>query len=209
MRKAFIAALFLGFSNLVQAHEIWIERDGEGPARIYLGEPAEPLPEGGDAEFSKLKSAKLMPATTAQQVRRAGYIEVDVPQGDVRAIADDVFTPWGPDGKRESVIYYARAGRSDTRAVMPLELVPTAAGGNRFVLMRDGKPVPGASITIVSPDKWSKRLQSDANGLVDVPIREKGRYLISASQKDEGTHSVPGGTVATLHRITTTTFSAP
>ena len=29
-----------------QAHEIWVERDGNGPARIYLGEPAEALPEG-------------------------------------------------------------------------------------------------------------------------------------------------------------------
>ena len=39
-----------------QAHEIWVERDGNGPARIYLGEPAEALPEGGDPEFEKLKA---------------------------------------------------------------------------------------------------------------------------------------------------------
>ena len=25
------------------AHEIWVERDGNGPARIYLGEPAQPF----------------------------------------------------------------------------------------------------------------------------------------------------------------------
>lgn len=209
MRKALIAALLLGLSGTAKGHEIWIERDGDGPARIYLGEPADPLPEGGDPEFSKLKAPKLIPASGAPQHRKAGFIEVAVPQGDVRAIADDVFAPWGPEGEKEGVVYYARAGRSEPRAIMPLEIAPVTANGTRFVLMRDGKPVPGARITIISPDKWSKNVLTDANGTVDLPIRERGRYLLSAAQKDEGDLPVPGGTVATLHRIATTTFIVP
>ena len=44
---------------MAQAHEVWVERDGAGPARIYLGEPGDPLPEGGDPEFEKLKARVL------------------------------------------------------------------------------------------------------------------------------------------------------
>jgi len=157
---------------MAQAHEVWVERDGAGPARIYLGEPGDPLPEGGDPEFEKLKAPKLVPASSAAQVRKAGYIEVAVPAGDVRVIDDSVFDPWGEEGKKEGVIYYARAGRSEAKAGMPLEIVPTAAGANSFTLVRDGKPLAGAKVTAISPDKWSKGFVTDAQGRVTLPIKE-------------------------------------
>ena len=152
--KAFPLALLalIGLTATAQAHEIWVERDGAGPARIYLGEPGDTLPEGGDPEFEKLKSPRLVPATQAAQVRKAGYIEVAVPAGDVRVTDDSVFEPWGEDGKKQGVIYYARAGRADTKAVLPLEIVPTAPGADSFTLIRDGKPVPAAKILAISPD---------------------------------------------------------
>ena len=206
--KTLIAAALLTGASAAQAHEVWIERDGAGPARIYLGEPAETLPEGGDPEFANLKAPRLLPASTAPQVRKAGYIEVAVPAGDVRAWDDAVFKPWGEEGKKEGVVYYARAGRAEPRATMPFELAPVAAGGNRFALTRAGSPVAGADVTVITPDKWSKTFKTDAQGVVALPIKEKGRYLLSASAKDEGEHATPGGTVAVLHRITTTTFVA-
>lgn len=49
------------------AHEVWIERDGNGPARIYLGEPAEAVPEGGDPEFPKLKTPTLFSDSRARR----------------------------------------------------------------------------------------------------------------------------------------------
>lgn len=91
-------------STGAQAHEVWVERDGAGPARIYLGEPADVLPQGGDPEFEKLKAPRVVPAANAAQVRKAGYIEVALPAGDVRVIDDTVFAPWGEDGKKEGVI---------------------------------------------------------------------------------------------------------
>ncbi len=204
--KAIGALLALAGANGAQAHEIWVERDASGPARIYLGEPENPLPEGGDPEFSKLKAPKLVPATNAAMTRKAGYLEVAVPPGDVRATDDAVFAPWGAEGKKESIVYYARAGRSEAKAVMPLEIAPAAPNGDRFVLSRDGKPVAGADIRVITPDKWSKSFKTDAEGAVTVPLKEKGRYLLTASQKDEGSFDTPGGKVAVLHRTATTTF---
>ncbi|MDG2513998.1 DUF4198 domain-containing protein [Sphingobium yanoikuyae] len=191
---------------MAQAHEVWVERDGAGPARIYLGEPGDPLPEGGDPEFEKLKAPKLVPASSAAQVRKAGYIEVAVPAGDVRVIDDSVFDPWGEDGKKEGVIYYARAGRSEAKAGMPLEIVPTAAGANSFTLVRDGKPLAGVKVTAISPDKWSKGFVTDAQGRVTLPIKEKGRYILTATQEEKGDLSLRGAKVATLYNIATLTF---
>ncbi|MFX4085683.1 DUF4198 domain-containing protein [Sphingobium yanoikuyae] len=191
---------------MAQAHEVWVERDGAGPARIYLGEPGDPLPEGGDPEFEKLKAPKLVPASSAAQVRKVGYIEVAVPAGDVRVIDDSVFDPWGEEGKKEGVIYYARAGRSEAKAGMPLEIVPTAAGANSFTLVRDGKPLAGVKVTAISPDKWSKGFVTDAQGRVTLPIKEKGRYILTATQEEKGDLSLRGAKVATLYNIATLTF---
>lgn len=206
IRKALIATLLCSAPIVAQAHEVWIERDGSDPARIYLGEPADVQPEGGDPEFHHLKAPKLVPASTAELVRKTGYIEVAAPAGDVRAIDDAVFAPWGEEGKKEGVIYYARAGRTETTAALPLELVPTVANGSAFTLIKDGKPVAGAEITVVSPDKWTKELKTDASGVVVVPAKGKGRYILVANQKEEGDLETAGVKVKAIHRISTTTF---
>ena len=193
-------------SSAAQAHEIWVERDGAGPARIYLGEPGDVLPEGGDPEFEKLKAPRLVPAFKGVQTRKAGYIEVAVPAGDVRVIDDSVFAPWGEDGKKEGVIYYARAGRTEAKAGLPLEIVPTAPNADSFTLLRNGKPVPAAKVTVVSPDKWSKGVTTDAQGRVTLPLREKGRFIVAATQEEKGDLTLAGQKVATLYHIATLTF---
>ena len=85
--KAFPLALLalIGLTATAQAHEIWVERDGAGPARIYLGEPGDTLPEGGDPEFEKLKSPKLVPATQADM--RGGAFE---PKPSLEVVYDEV-----------------------------------------------------------------------------------------------------------------------
>lgn len=205
MTKLLIAALLLGTPAMGVAHEIWVERDGRGPARIYLGEPEAALPEGGDPEFSNLKTPKLVPASTAAQVRKAGFIEVAAPAGDVRVWDDTVFAPWGEAGKKEGVVYYARAGRSEAKAALPFEIAPQRAGGDSFVVTRDGKPVAGQEVTVIAPSKRKTLLTSDAAGVVTVPAGEKGRYLLTTASKDAG-QMLAGQPVAVLHRITTTTF---
>lgn len=203
--KTLFAAALLSISGTAQAHEIWIERDGEGPARIYLGEPEGALPPGGDPEFPKLKAPTLLGAS-ATPVRKAGYLEVIAPAGDVRAWDDNIFAPWGEEGAREGVIYYARAGRSETRAELPFEIVPVTAGGNHFRLVRDGRPVADTAITVITPDKWTRKIVTDADGTIELTPREAGRYLLSAAVEEKGSHTLPGGDVQTLHQITTTTF---
>jgi len=208
MRNLLLVAL-LTLPTAASAHEIWIERDGNGPARIYLGEPAEPAPPGGDPEFAKLKAPRLLPAPKAAPRRRAGYLEAAMPPGDVRLFDDAVFDPWGDAGKREGVIYYARAGRREARAALPVELVPVSAGANAFRLLRDGRPVAGNKVTVVAPDRSTRELVTDAEGRVDLGTPAPGRHLLVAALREEGRHRVAAGPVSVLHRITTTSFTVP
>lgn len=76
MRYLLFAALVLCLPATAHAHEIWIERDGAGPARIYLGEP---MPIGGDPEFAKLKAPRILAHPDAVLTRRAGFIETQLP----------------------------------------------------------------------------------------------------------------------------------
>lgn len=202
-----ISILALAFSSsLAQAHEVWVERDKAGPARIYLGEPAEAMPEGGDPEFEKLKSPRIIGASSVENSRKIGYIEATVPAGDVRVADDTVFEPWGEEGQKQGVIYYARAGRQSPTSQLALEIVPTAAHADSFLVMRDGKPLPAAKVTVISPDKWSKSFVTDAQGRIAPPLRDKGRYILSTQHEEKGDLSLRDAKVATLYHISTLTF---
>lgn len=206
MKKAIIAALLLGVASQVQAHEVWVERDGAGPARIYLGEPGDVLPEGGDPEFDKLQKPKIVGAVASSvPARKAGFIEVALAPGDVRVTDDSVFAPWGEEGKKEGIVYYARAGRQDTQGKLPLEIVPVRAGGDTFTLLWKGAPVPNAKLTVITPDKWSRAFQTDAKGQVRFTKREAGRYILTAVQEEKDVEH-GGAKLATLYHNTTLSF---
>lgn len=211
MKKTFAALMAFGFlASPATAHEVWVERDANGPARIYLGEPADPVPEAGDPEFSKLTAPRLVGADAAL-VRRANHIEAAVTgTGDVRLTDDNVFAPWEAEGgKWEGVIYYARAGRTETRSALDLEIVPTAAGANSFVVNWLGKPLPGAKVTVINADRWQKSFAANDQGRIDVPVTGAGRYLLSTSHDVEGARTLGGKEVAKTYHISTLTFIAP
>ena len=63
MKTLFLAAIAMLAAIPAAAHEVWIERDGTGPARIYLGEPAEAVPADGDPEWHHLQKPQLIGAT--------------------------------------------------------------------------------------------------------------------------------------------------
>lgn len=196
------------------AHEVWIERDGAAPARIYLGEPAEAVPESGDPEFPKLKAPVLFTGNRdrpAPLVRRANHIEAAVSgAGDVRLVDDNVFEPWaGEDGKLQGVVYHARAGRTETRHALDLEIVPLAAGGDSFAVLWQGSPLPGAKLTIIDPDRWAKSTLADDKGVVAVPARGKGRYLLSTTHEVKGDRVLSGKPVANAVHVSTLTYVAP
>lgn len=211
MRHALFASLALiSLSVPAAAHEVWIERDATGPARIYLGEPADPLPEGGDPEFAKLKAPKLIGAK-APIVRRVDHLEVAAPGGgDLRLTDDAVFAPWRNDADAyEGAVFHARAGRQETKAVLDLEIVPIAAGGDRFTVMHKGAALPGASVKVINPERWSKSFKADSQGVVAVPADAAGRYILVVNHSIDGPATLGGQTLAKVHHVSTLTFTKP
>ena len=215
MKKTSATLMAFGlFASPAAAHEVWIERDASGPARVYLGEPAAIVPEAGDPEVHNLKAPALFQADrskTAPLVRRTNHIEAAVSgAGDVRLTDDNVFAPWeGEGGKWEGVVYYARAGRTDTKAVLDLEIAPTAANADSFTVNWQGKPLPGAKVIVINADRWQKSFTADAEGRVAVPVTGPGRYLLSVSHDVAGARTLGGKTVAKTIHVSTLTGTAP
>lgn len=214
MKQSCAALIAFGlFASPAAAHEVWIERDATGPARVYLGEPADSVPDAGDPEFPNLKTPSVFATgdkKPAPLVRRANHIEAAVSgPGDVRLSDDNVFAPWvGEGGRWEGVVYYARAGRIETQPALDLEIVPAAAGSDKFVVHWLGKPLPAAKVTIVNADRWQKSFAADAKGAVVVPVAAPGRYLLSVSHDVEGPRALGGKKVAKTIHVSTLTFVA-
>lgn len=205
------AALGTSIAAPVWAHEVWIERDANGPARIYLGEPAEAVPEGGDPEFPKLRTPRLIGSDSAKPAkleRRANHIEAAVAgPGDVRLTDDNVFAPWqGEGGKWEGVVYYARAGRTEPGTALDLEISPIRPGADTFVVNWLGKPLATAKVTVVNADRWQKGFTADAQGHVQLSASAPGRYLLSVSHNVEGAQTLGGKSVAKTIHVSTLTF---
>ncbi len=195
--------------NPAAAHEVWIERNATGPARIYLGEPAEVMPDAGDPEFHHLQRPQFVGSSSrpVPLIRRSNHIEAEVGPGDVRVRDDAVFAPWKSGETMQGAIFYARSGLAETNAALDLELVPVTAGAKRLVVMFRGKPLPGAKVTVITPDRWQKAFVSDDKGEFEVPQQGVGRYLVSTSHTEEKAAKLGGQDVASVIHTSTLTFA--
>lgn len=210
-RSLLLGALMCGTMLSAQAHEVWIERDGAGPVRVYLAEPAQEGPDEEDA-IKRVVSPELFgeQGKAGKLVREGDHLVAPLRGvGDAWLSDAKVFEPWkGEDGRFESVSYYARAGRTHAGARLDFELVPAAAQSQQLILQFRNKPLADAQVTVINADKWSKELKSDASGGVTLPKLAAGRYIVVASHKEPVDAKIGNQQVATMHHITTLTFVA-
>src|SRR5262245_30895755 len=116
---------------------------------------------------SRHPRAFLGESTTSLPIKRhEDKLEIVVEgQGDLRLVENSMAPRDDAEkGGRTKTIYYAKAGRSETVSKLDLELVPTEANGNRFVLLFFGSPLPKAELTIIGPPKWEKPLTTNEQG---------------------------------------------
>jgi hypothetical protein len=172
------------------AHFLWLERDGEGPARAYFGEFIDDVREktGGLLDRFKTPRAFVGASNAPLQVKRnENNLEFAAKgPGDVRFVDKDI--PAREDkekGGMTKTIYYAKHGRSEISAKLDLELVPTQANGKIFVLMFFRASLPKAELTIIGPSKWEKPLVTDEKGHITLPTPWAGRYVLEVTYFDE------------------------
>ncbi|MDG2523876.1 DUF4198 domain-containing protein [Stenotrophomonas sp. HITSZ_GD] len=213
MKKLLLACMAWSCLSLsAQAHEIWIERDGQsGPVRVYFGEPAEAPAADTEDELGRLKHFKVFGTQgKAGQASRAGdhLLAPLAAAGDAWLFDDQVFEPWqGEDKRYEAVSYYARAGRSSPSSRLAFELVPTSAHADSFTLKFNNKPLANTEITVIDQARAQTTLKSDAQGRVVLPSLAKGRYIVVAAHKEPVQKQIAGQQVATMHHISTLTFA--
>ncbi len=188
------AVLLLALSESAHAHFLWLERDGDGPARAYFGEWIDDIREktGGLLDRFKAPRAFLGASSEALPVKRNdNHLEIGAKgRGDVRFVDSGV--PPREDkekGGSTKTIYYAKHGRSETATKLDLEFVPTVANGKTFALIFLGAPLPKAELTIIGPSKWEKPLVTNDQGRVTLPTPWAGRYVLEVTHFDEK----PGG----------------
>ncbi|MCC8554120.1 DUF4198 domain-containing protein [Xanthomonas hortorum] len=213
MKSFLLSCLALASISLsAQAHEIWIERDGSGPVRIFFGEPAQDTLDHGEDEIKRVvKPTVFGTAGKAGALQRGSeFLTAPLPgTGDAWLSDDSVFEPWkGEAGGFETVSYYARAGRATPSAKLAFELVPTAANSNTLTVLYRNKPLPKVEVTVIDPQKWQKTLTSDAKGQVTLPKLRAGRHILVATNKEPVKREVAGKQVAMIHHISTLTFLA-
>ena len=211
MRRPILALLAaMCVSGTGAAHEIWVEPTGRQVARIYLGEPDLPTPPGGDPEFKRVQKPLVFvdePARTASLVRRADHLEARLPaRGDVRVRDDKIFPPWKAGEKMAGVIYYARGGRTDTRARLDLEIVPVRSNADQFVVTFRGKPLADAKVRVLAPGRWQQTVTSDANGRISPPLLGRGRHILAVTHEADESATVFDTKVEHLQHVSTLTF---
>ena len=191
---AFVFAASLA-GGVAHAHYVWLERDGEGPARAYFGEWVDDIREKTGGLLDRFKAPRLFLGASNEplQVKRnENNLEVAAKgPGDVRFVENGI--PPRDDkekGGKTRTIYYAKHGRSETATKLDLELVPTEPNGKTFVLMFFGKPLSKSELTIIGPPKWEKKLTTDDQGRVALPMPWAGRYVLEVTYFEEKT----GGT---------------
>jgi len=190
MQLMISAILLLALSENAQAHFVWLERDGEGPARAYFGEWIDDIREKTGGLLDRFKAPRAFLGTSNDPLpvkRNENNLEFNAKgRGDVRLVDSSV--PPREDkekGGATKTTYYAKAGRAETAAKLDLELVPATANGNTFVLVFFGAPLPKAEITIIGPPKWEKPLVTDEQGRVTVRTPWVGRYVLEVTHFDE------------------------
>jgi hypothetical protein len=195
MLSLFTAAiLILALLDSAHAHYVWLERDGDGPARAYFGEWIDDIREKTNGLLDRYKEPRVFLATSDEPLplkRNENNLEFAVKgRGDVRFVDSGV--PPREDKEKGGItktIYYAKAGRSETAPKLDLELVPTQVNGKTFVLLFFGAPLAKTELTIIGPSKWEKPLVTDDQGRITLPTPWAGRYVLEITYFDEK----PGG----------------
>lgn len=194
-----------------QAHFVWVERDGAGPARAYFGEWHHDVREQTGGRLDRIKAPRGFGADSRALLpieRRADHLEIAAnAAGDVRLVEAGLAPRADKrNGGKTRTVYHAKAGRNDTAAKLELELVPDAANSERFVLLFRGEPLAKTDVTLFGPPKWQKPLRTDAAGRVALPTPWKGRYVAKVTHVEETPGEAGGETYDRVRHVFTLSF---
>lgn len=199
---SWVAAVGMLLSPLAisAADYLWMEPAAGGIQVNYGTLDGKQLPM---AEVSGLKAsqgdAKDLPLQAEGKAMKVSSSR----SGDVRVVGYRV-TPEGT-----LVLFQAKEGRSETKPVNDLELVPTTANGNTFQLIWKGQKVaiPQARLT-TSELGWNRVLRPDAEGNITLSTPFPATYVLDLSAKLNGSTTIEGKTYKDVLHTVSLSFKA-
>ena len=191
--KRMIGAVAVGLvaTALAQAHFVFIvpEADGSAAKVVFSDE----LAPDTKVDITKVANTKLTLRDAAgkesplEWKKGEGCYQVALPGAGERVVYG--VTEYGVlqkgDAKPFRLTYFPKAvvGGSAAKAVggpLRVEIVTASeAGKTRFQVLRDGKPVADAEVTVLVPGAGKKAVKTDADGFTP-PFDAPGRYGVFA-----------------------------
>jgi hypothetical protein len=190
-------SLFLT-SAPAHADYVWLERDTAGAAHAYVGdfEAVKGATTGLAAVRAFMADGKDLPLST-----EAEHLNISAPaNGDVRLTAMRI-------GDKDVLNYFqAKHGRSETKAVNDLELVPTEANGNTFKLVWKGNTVAATQVNVETSEGWHRVLKPAKDGTVTLNPLFPARYFLEVSARVNGSVTLNGKKYEDVRHTATLTF---
>lgn len=178
MTKKLLVLPLITLPLLAQAHMLWLEPGTSGITQAYFGEPEEDKRETRQGPLKNFDGIKAIQngKTLDPKAEDNHFAFTTEANADVRLSQGRIH-------KETRVFFDAKTGRQETKAAAPLtlELVPDTAGSSEFTLIFRNQPLPKAAVTLISPQKWTKTLHTDAEGKVKLPTPWPGLYLAEVS----------------------------
>ncbi|MFC7289005.1 hypothetical protein ACFQPC_13220 [Herminiimonas glaciei] len=190
-------SLFLT-SAAAHADYVWLERDTTGAAHAYVGEfeAAKGAPGTITGARAFMADGKDLPLSV-----EAERLNIAAPaSGDLRLAATR--------SSDKGVLNYfqAKNGRSETKAVNDLELVPTEANGNTFKLVWKGNTVAASQVNVETSEGWRRVLKPAKDGTVTLTTPFPARYLLEVSARVNGSVTLDGKKYDDVRHTATLTF---
>ena len=188
-----VFALFL--ASTVQAEYFWIDADADGK-RIQSGELNKP---GAALPVQEARAFSADGKTVALEAADGAYKAAAGNSGDLRFTAHRV-------EDKSLIVYHARFGRQETKAVSDLELVPTTPGGDTYRLFWKGNAVAAAQVNVSTSEGWSRVLRPAADGSISFIPSFPALYVLEISAKLNGAVTVAGTKYDDVRHVATLSF---
>lgn len=203
--KTLAALALLGCAGAAQAHFVWLERGDDGVAKAYFGEWADDEREKFDGLLSKVLANPVVTTADGKTVKSTGHGVDSVAfaasgKGDIRLLQPYVYGD-------TLVMFGAKSGRQDTNSKLDLELVPTTADADTFVLQFKGKPLAKTEVTVFGPPKWQKNVTSDEAGRITISTPWPGQYVMEVAHAENQAGEKDGKAYAKIRHVSTLTFN--
>lgn len=202
--KLAFVLLSLTLASTAQAHFTWLSSDDEGRALLFFGETPKEMNYKLPAPLAKAKVFYQAAGEEPQEVAISKVEEDDFIglRSEPKTVDTGVLTSYCTYGNYHGTLltYYVKHYTGDLAQSVPAEVKAAPEGfvidarpslidrGIALTVTRDGKPVEGATATVIDPSGETSEKTTDGEGVAKFYNIEKGEigFIVRVIDKAEG-----------------------